>query len=78
LASQFEREINAACAAEPFVAFDLVLSGGIRYEVRGPDEIVNLDTVIWHYPPSTDRMNLLRTNQLAAIEFLERSDNKPE
>ena len=78
MASKFEREIDAACAAEPFVPFHLVLSGGVRYEVRGPDEVVNLDTVIWHYPPRIDRMNLLRTNQLAAIEFLERVDNKTE
>ena len=69
MASKFEREIDAACEAEPFVPFHLVLSGGIRYEVLGPDEVVSADTVIYHYPPKTDRMNILRTNQLAAIEF---------
>jgi hypothetical protein len=69
LATKFEREIDAACEAVPFVPFYLVLSGGIRYQVLGPDEVVSADTVIYHYPPKTDRKNILRTNQLAAIEF---------
>jgi hypothetical protein len=77
LATKFEQEIDAACAAEPFVPFYLVLSGGIRYEVLGPDEVVSADTVIYHYPPKTDRKNILRTNQLAAIEFEDLSKKIP-
>jgi hypothetical protein len=47
-----------------------VLAGGIRYLVSSPGSLVIRDSVIDHYAHGSDQQNLLRMNQLAAIEFL--------
>ena len=70
MATLFEQEIDLAAKAEPFIPFNLVLSGGIRYLVTGPDSIMVRETIIDHYPHASDRHNVLRMNQLAAIELL--------
>ena len=69
MATVFEIELDLATKADPFVPFSLVLSGGIRYAVNSPYMVVSRDTVIDHFPFGSDDRNLLRTNQLAAIEF---------
>jgi hypothetical protein len=67
----FEDELNSVLKAEPFVPFNLVTDGGDRYLVESPRALVVMESVIYHYPPRTDRKNILRTNQLAVIEVLD-------
>jgi hypothetical protein len=69
MASTFEIELEMALRADPFIPFDLVLEGGVRYRVSSPYMLHIRDAVMDHYPYGSDQHNLLRTNQLAAIEW---------
>ena len=74
MASVFETELEMAVRAEPFVPFDLVMSGGVKYRVSSPYMLHVRDSVMDHYPYGADQHNLLRTNQLAAIEWTGSAD----
>ena len=74
--STFEKEIDLALRAVPFVPFDLVMGTGLRYRVNSPDMLYMRETVLDHYPYGSDQRNLLRTNQLAAIELLGTPDQE--
>jgi hypothetical protein len=74
--SKFEEEIDLVLKADPFVPFILVTAGGDRYHVDSPRSLVMMETVIHHYLQRSDRRNVLRTNQLAAIEVLDRHEPK--
>jgi hypothetical protein len=56
--------------ADPFVPFAFVLTSGDRYTTTSPSMVVIEQTVIHVYRPRSDRRDILRLNQLAALEVL--------
>ena len=52
---------------EPFVSFHIVMTSGHEYEVSNPQMVAVGESQINVYLPKSDRFNILRLNQIAAI-----------
>lgn len=58
---------------EPFAPFRIVLTSGSTYEVSNPDLVALGQTQITLYAPRSDRFSVLRLNQIAAFESLDKA-----
>jgi hypothetical protein len=65
------QEIKELMHREPFVPFRIVLTSGQGYEVANPDLIAIGETIIYVVRPRSDRHDILRQNQITAVEVLE-------
>jgi hypothetical protein len=52
---------------EPFVPFHIVMTSGHEHEVSNPQMVAVGESQINVYLPKSDRFNILRLNQIAAI-----------
>jgi hypothetical protein len=64
-------EIKELLDRDPFVPFRIVLTSGQAYEIRDPHLAALGKSVIHVMHPRSDRYDILRQNQVAAIEVLE-------
>jgi len=67
----FKEAIIDLKAKEHFVPFVVILTSGDRYEVRDPDALVLLESMLILARERSDRFDMLRLNQVAAVEVLE-------
>ena len=58
---------------QPFEPFTIVMTSGERYLVENPDNVAVSDTRISLFPPRTERWILIRLNQVASIESIEKA-----
>ena len=58
---------------EPFQPFRIVLTSGGGYEVVNPDLVALGQTQLTLYFPRSDRYAVLRLNQIAALESLDKA-----
>ncbi len=71
LKSHFEKSLDVALDAVPFQPFDVVLTSGDRYTVSSPYMLFMSGSIAFYYRTKSDRRDVLRVNQFAAIEFLD-------
>jgi hypothetical protein len=58
---------------EPFEPFRIVLASGTGYEVSNPHLVALGQTQLTLYFPRSDRYAVLRLNQIAALESLDKA-----
>ena len=58
---------------DPFVPLQIVLASGDRSDVSNPHLVAVGKSQITIYPAKTDRFAILRLNQVAALETLEKA-----
>jgi hypothetical protein len=63
-------------AREPFSCFRIVLTGGDRYEIRKPDNLVEMKSEFFYAHPGGESFVFLRKNQIAAVERPEKRSSK--
>lgn len=65
-------QIRELLQQEPFVPFRIMLTSGQAYEVGYPGLLAEGQTQLIYCFPKSDRYAILRLNQLASIETLDR------
>ena len=66
-------DLKELLRVEPFVPFRIVLTSGTTYDVTSPYQIAVGQTQLDYYFPKSDRKAIVRQNQIAAYETLERA-----
>ena len=66
-------DLKELLRVEPFVPFRIVLTSGTTYDVTSPYQIAIGQTQLDYYFPKSDRKAIVRQNQIAAYETLERA-----
>ena len=64
-------DLRALLGRDPFVPFRIILTSGNTYEVRDPVQVVIYEAKLEYFFARTDRMAILRLNQLVAFETLD-------
>jgi hypothetical protein len=57
----------------PFIPFRIVLTSGQSFDITNPHLVATGATMITIYPARSDRFAMLRLNQIASFESLERA-----
>ena len=58
---------------KPFLPFKIVLTSGNGYDVVNPDLVAMGETQITVYLPKSDHFAVIRINQVAALESLQKA-----
>ena len=58
---------------QPFEPFRIVMTSGEKYLVENPDNVAVSDTRLGIFPPHTDKWILVRLNQVASLESVEKA-----
>ena len=64
-------EIKELLDRDPFVPFRIVLASGDAYEVSNPHLVAIGKTMIHVMRPRSNRYDILRQNQITAVEVME-------
>ncbi len=63
-----DEELHELLKADPFEPFRIATTGGDKYQVRNPHNIVIMRDRIFYAYPKNDKWVFIRKNQISAIE----------
>lgn len=66
-------EITELMNKQPFEPFRIVLTSGDKIQIDNPNNLAVGDTRIGYFAPHSDRWVMIRSNQIAMLESVERA-----